>query len=104
MDLPTELMKLELSDQEAENPTLSSVLSNVDLSTISYFGEFLSAPCTVRTYPTHDSEIIEHCQWLLPRLQHTLYDWYSRMDDHRDSLHPHQHQFRAFRSLPCILE
>ena len=75
VDLPTELMNLELSDQDANDPTLSTALSNIDPSTISYFGEFLLAPCILRTYHTHYSEIIEYRQRLLPRLQHTIYDW-----------------------------
>ena len=104
MDLPTELTKLELTNQDAADSALSTALSNIDPSTISYFGEFLSAPSTLRTYPAFCSEIIEHRQWLLPRLQHTLYDWQSWMDDRRDTIHPYQHQFRAFWSFPCILE
>jgi len=75
VDLPTELTKLELSDKETNDTTLSAALSNVDPSTISYYGEFLPSPYVLRTYPTHYSEIVEYRQRFLPRLQHTIHDW-----------------------------
>ena len=76
MDLPTELTQLELSDQDTEDSALSTALSSINSSTISYFGKFLSDRCILRTYLAHYySEVIEHRQRLLPRLQHALYDW-----------------------------
>ena len=60
VDLPTELTRLKLHGQDAGDSALTTALSNIDVSTISYFGELSSAPCTPRTYPAHCSEIIEH--------------------------------------------
>jgi len=43
MDLPTELTKLNLTAQDERNDYLTTALTNIDRSAISYFGKFLAA-------------------------------------------------------------
>jgi len=59
MDLPIELMKLELSDSDKGYSALSAALSNIDNSTLSYVGESLGVPLTCFVFNLYTPAIVE---------------------------------------------